>query len=65
MAAISATCDSTSVGPSKEKKSWREISEYLHNRSDIARILWCKGFVIVCDLVALRQMTDKVDTGPQ
>ena len=63
MAAIGATCDSTSIGPSKEKKNWMEISEYLRNRTDRARILRREGSVIVCDLVALRQMKDKVDAG--
>ena len=58
-AAVSATCDSTSVGPGKEKKNWRETVKYLHSRLDRARILRREGSVITCDLAALTQVKEK------
>ena len=61
MVAVSATRDLTSSRP--YKKNWREVTEYLHNRSDKAGILLREGSVIVCDLAPLRQVKDKVDVG--
>ena len=57
MAAVGAICDSASTR--SLKKNWRESVKYLHSRVDRARFWWREGFVLIADMVALRQEMER------
>ena len=59
MAAVGATCDSTSAGSQKKNKNWRESVKYLHSRIDRARFWRREGSVLIVDMAALRQEMEK------
>ena len=64
MAAVGATSCSTGIGSQKENKNLREICKYLNdNRIDRTRILRKMGNVLVCDLVALKQVEGEKKAG--
>ena len=63
MVANGTTMCSTSTGPQKTKKNWREVCEYLRNRVERTRILRKVGSVLEVDLVALEQVKKERDAG--
>ena len=54
---------SADSGPTKERKNWREVCEYLHSSADRTRILRKVGCVLEVNLVALEQVKREKNAG--
>ena len=63
MVANGTTTCSAGTRPQKMKKNWREVCEYLHNRSDRTRILRKVGGVLEVNLAALEQVKMEKSAG--